>query len=75
MLLQIAEDTYRKDRLKDPLVKQKLVDISCDCLKFHSLRMKILHEKPRHLESAIQVAYNARFRWLCANKTKDKDWL
>lgn len=55
-LLQIAEDAYSKDKLKDPLVQQQLVDIFCDGLTFDYLRMKILRENPRDLESAIQVA-------------------
>lgn len=55
-LLQIAEDAYSKDRLKDPLVQQQLVDIFCDGLTFDYLRMKILRENPKDLESAIQIA-------------------
>lgn len=55
-LLQIAEDAYNKDRLKDHLVQQQLVDIFCDGLTFDYLRMKILRENPKDLESAIQIA-------------------
>lgn len=55
-LLQIAEDAYSKDKLKDPLVQQQLVDIFCDGLTFDYLRMKILRENPKDLESAIQLA-------------------
>ena len=55
-LLQIAEDAYSNDRLKDPLIQQQLVDIFCDGLTFDYLRMKILRENPKDLESAIQIA-------------------
>lgn len=55
-LLQIAEDAYSKDKLKDPFVQQQPVNIFCYALTFDFLRMKILRENPRDLESAIQVA-------------------
>lgn len=55
-LLQIAEDAYDSERMADPLIQQQLVDIFCDGIAYDYLRMKILRENPRNLESAVEVA-------------------
>lgn len=47
-LLQIAEDAYSKDRIKDPLVQQQLVDIFCDGLTFDYLYKN--EDSPRESE-------------------------
>ena len=55
-LLQISEDAFDSDRIANPLIQQQLVDIFCDGIAYDYLRMKILRENPRTLESAVEIA-------------------
>lgn len=54
-MLHIAEDAYNREKLKDKVAQQQLVNIFCDGFTFDYLRMKILREIPEDVESAIQV--------------------
>ena len=42
--------------MTDQLVQQQLVDIFCDGLSYDYLRLKILRENPKTLETAIEIA-------------------
>lgn len=55
-LLQIVENAFSKDRLKDPLMKKTLSRYLCDGLTFDYLRMTILRENQTDLESVNQIA-------------------
>jgi hypothetical protein len=79
-LLQISEDAFDSDRIADPLIQQQLIDIFCDGLAYDYLRMKILRENPRTLESAVEIAMkeqNLRKRLILrsTDTTKPKELL